>query len=246
MKSILPLAAALVSLAACSGGAGDGNSTAAAASPVVAVAAPAGKAWSDVVAKTEEGYRMGNPDAAIKLVEYGSRTCPVCGAFAREAFQPLTKNYVDTGKVSFEFRDYMVHGAPDLALAMLETCGSTESVFPILEQNYANQSAFLDRLQALTPAQQQQMQSMPPLKVVQTLAQEMGAIDFVKQRGIPEAKARECIASQARLEAVAKPTEAANAAGKITGTPTFFINDAVVPGAVTWEQLEAALKRAGA
>ena len=46
-----------------------------------------------VVSKTPEGgYIVGNPDAPIKLLEYGSRTCPTCGAFGRAAMQPLENN----------------------------------------------------------------------------------------------------------------------------------------------------------
>ena len=72
MKSRLLLLALPLALAACGGGNGDANSSAPAASPVAAVPAPAGKDWTQVVSKTAEGYVMGNPDAPIKLVEYGS------------------------------------------------------------------------------------------------------------------------------------------------------------------------------
>ncbi|MDP1027300.1 thioredoxin domain-containing protein [Sphingomonas sp. KR1UV-12] len=244
MKHVLPLSAAIL-LAACSGS-GDGNSSSPAA-PVAAVPAPAGQNWTETVTKTEEGYRMGNPNAAIKLVEYGSRTCPVCGAFAREGFQPLTSNYVASGKVSFEFRDYMVHGAPDIALALLGTCGDNPATFfPILEQTYAVQSTFLDKLQALDPATQQALQSQAPAQAVATLADKIGAVEFIKQRGIPEAKARACLADGKKLEAITKPTETATANGTVTGTPTFIINGDTAPGVVTWPQLETALKRAGA
>ena len=228
-------------LPAC-GGTSEGNSTAAA----TPVAAPAGKNWTETVSKTAEGYVMGNPDAAIKLVEYGARTCPTCGAFAQEGFQPLTNTYVASGKVSFEFRDFIVHGAPDIALALLGTCGSTEAFFPILEQQYANQSAFLDKLQALTPEQQKALEGQTPTAVATSLAQTMGAIDFMKQRGLPEAQARQCLGSMPKLEAIAKPTETATQAGTVTGTPTFMINGEVVPNTVTWTQLEQALKKAGA
>ena len=51
-----------------------------AAGPVAAVAPPAGKAWVDVIAKTADGAGvvMGNPNAAVKIVEYGSLSCPHC------------------------------------------------------------------------------------------------------------------------------------------------------------------------
>ena len=237
-------ALAVLLLAACSGG-GDGNSTAPTA-PVAAAPAPAGQNWTETVTKTAEGYLMGNPDAPIKLVEYGARTCPTCGRFAQEGFGPLTQNYVASGKVSFEFRDFMVHGPADIALALLGTCGSPATFFPILEQQYANQEQFLNRLQALTPQQQAALQGQPPARVAAMLADAMGAVDFVKARGVPEPQARACLADAAKLEAIVKPTETAGAAGTVTGTPTFLINGKPVPDTLTWTQLEAALKRAGA
>ena len=76
-------------------------------------------------------------------------------------------------------------------------------------------------------------------------AEQTGMIDFVKQRGIPEAQARACLNDTAKLEALAKLSDAAQASGKVTGTPTFLIND-VRADAVSWGQLEPLLKRAGA
>ncbi len=73
----------------------------------------------------------------------------------------------------------------------------------------------------------------------------MGLIEFVKQRGIPEAKARACLNDQAKLEAAAKLSDDASASGKVTGTPTFILNDQKVD-AVSWSQLEPILKGAGA
>ena len=235
---------ALLLLAACSGSEG-GNSSAPAA-PVAAVAAPAGQNWTETVTKTAEGYMMGNPNAPIKLVEYGARTCPTCAAFARDGFGPLTQNYVASGKVSFEFRDFMVHGPSDIALALVGTCGTPATFFPILEQQYAAQEQFLNRLQALSPAQQQALQGQSPNQQAGTLAEAMGAIDFVKARGIAEPQARACLADAGKLEAIVRPTETAGAAGTVTGTPTFLINGEVVPNTLSWAQLEPALKRAGA
>lgn len=244
MKPLASLTLLSLALTACSSK-DDGNTTTAAA-PVAASSAPAGQAWTDTVVKTDEGYLMGNPAAAIKLVEFGARSCPTCGAFGREGFPPLTSKYVASGKVSFEFRDFLVHGAPDLALTLLGQCGGPAPFFPILEQMYSNQNAFLDKLQMMSPPAQQALQGKSPAEVVTALAQQMGAIDFVKQRGVPEAKARACLTSQPGIEAAAKTTETHMKDGSVTGTPTFLINGQPYTGAPTWEGVEAALKAAGA
>ncbi len=240
MRSILILAP-LAMLAACGGGSG-GNSSAPAA-PVEGAKPPAGQQWSQVVSETPEGgYRMGNPDAPVKLLEYGSRTCPACGAFAREGFEPLTK-LVETGKVSFEFRDFLIHGAPDVASAVLGRCAGTGAFFPLLEQMYANQAATLDKLQAAPPELQARLQNMAPAQQVAAIAEQAGYIDFVKQRGIPEDKARQCLADMNTVQKLVGVTEKAT---EVQGTPTFIVNGEKVEGVVRWTDLEAELKKRGA
>lgn len=243
MRGLVSLIA-LAALTACGGGESGGNRSSGA--PVAAVAPPAGKAWSEVVSQTPEGgYVMGNPNAAVKLVEYGSRTCPTCGQFGRDAMEPLETKYVSTGKVSYEFRDFLVHGPPDLAATLLGQCGGTEPFFPILEQMYQNQPSYLEKLESAAELQQR-IQGQPPERAMVAWAEHMGLIDFVKQRGIPEAKARACLSDRKAIDTLAKRMEEMSASGVVTGTPTFLINGKPVEGVVAWSQLEPALKDAGA
>lgn len=238
----LILAALPLALAGCGDGAGN---TAAPAAPVAAASAPAGTNWVDTVVKTEEGYRMGNPDAPIKLVEYGARSCPGCGQFTRTASQPLANTYVATGRVSYEFRDFLVHGVSDLPGALLAACAGPGPFFALTDAMYNNQNAYLDALQRLTPAEQQQLQAAAPGQAVTILAEKGGLIELAKQNGIPEQRARQCLGDQARIEALAKSTERLNQAGTVTGTPTFYLNDKKVEQG-DWPGVEAALKAAGA
>lgn len=231
-------------LAACGDQTGSGSNGTSAA-PVAAATPPAGQAWTDVVEKVDLGYRMGNPDAPIKLVEYGARSCPTCGAFGRTATRPLEEKYVATGKVSYEFHDFLVHGAQDLPGALLGVCGGSATFFPLLEGMYVGQNDYLDKLQGMSPADQARLKTATPTQGVTILAEVGGMIDMVKQRGIPEAKARQCLADQARLEALAKSTEKLGQDGTVTGTPTFYINGDRVQ-ATDWAGVEAALKAAGA
>src|SRR3546814_4508496 len=63
------------------------------------------KDWTKVVvATTEGGVRMGNPDAPVKLIEFASFTCPHCREFNEAAADVLKSKYVASGKVSLEFR----------------------------------------------------------------------------------------------------------------------------------------------
>ena len=234
----------LLALAAC-GGEETNNST-----PIVSATdvapAPSNQPWVDVVSKTAEGgFVQGNPNAPLKLVEYGSRTCPTCGRFAAEGVEPLRQKYVATGKVSYEFRDYPLHGAPDLALALLNQCVGTGGFFPMLDQMFAAQQQFGERMQAMPPQLTQQFQTMTPAQVAVAIADAAGMIEFVKQRGVPEAKARQCLNDPATIKSIADVfADASNNRG-VTGTPTFFLNGKKVEAAI-WAQVEPALQTAGA
>ncbi|RYY42171.1 MAG: protein-disulfide isomerase [Sphingomonadales bacterium] len=239
----------LLALAAC-GGEDANNSAPVVSSTAVAPApAPTGQAWADTVTKTPEGtFVLGNPNAAIKLVEYGSRGCPACGRFAAEGMEPLKTKYVSTGKVSYEFRDFMIHGAPDFAAALLNQCVPTEAFFTVLEQLFANQAGFDEKLRELqrsNPQLLQQLQTLPPAQAAAGFADAMGYIEFIKLQGVPEAKARACLADQKAGDAIAKVNaEAVNSS--LPGTPTFLINGKVVPNTAAWGALEPALQAAGA
>ncbi|MET3724732.1 DsbA family protein [Sphingomonas trueperi] len=212
-------------------------------------AAPAPQAnWlTTVVATPEGGYRQGNPNAPVKLVEYGSRTCPTCGRFANDGMKPLRDQYVATGKVSYEYRDYLVHGAPDLALALLNQCVGTQRFFPVLDAIYAHQPQFEEKLIALekTPATLEAWQKLPPPQMATRFAENMGMIAFLKTQGLLEAKARQCLADTKAIARIAKTQADGANLYKVDGTPSFFVNGRRVR-AFTWPYLEPELRAAGA
>ncbi|WP_419809304.1 DsbA family protein [Sphingomonas sp.] len=248
MKFVAAITLALA-VAACGGGSSGGNTVA--ATPVAGATPPAGQDWTQTVSKTAEGYVMGNPNAPIKLVEYGSRLCPTCGALANEGFPTLTGTFVKSGKVSFEFREFLVHGPMDMPPALIGTCVGTEPFFPLLEQMFQNQQQFVNGLQAAPAAVQQQIQAQmqsKPIEAFRSMATAMGLIEFVKARGIPEAKAQACLGNQAEIDRLTKQTSdnGPGGTGIVTGTPTLLINGRAAEGVITWPALQTALKNAGA
>jgi len=242
MRFMLMFAAAGM-LSACGGG-NDAANVAAPAGSVATVTPPAGQDWSQTVSQTaENGYRMGNPDARLKLVEYGSRLCPGCRLFYTEGNTPLVEHYVKTGKVSYEFRDFPVHGPVDIPSILLGHCVAKEAFFPVLDQMFESQPAFLEKQSKLSQERYAQLQN-DPVALAGWLATEMGYVDFVQQRGVPEAKAKQCLSDRAAIEKIATDAQAATEKG-VGGTPTFFLNGSKIE-AGDWRSVEAALKQAGA
>jgi protein-disulfide isomerase len=234
-------------LAACgSGGStGSGNDVAAAA-PVAAAKPPAGTNWLDTVSATPEGgYVQGNPNAPVKLIEYGSRACPYCAKFDAEGVPALRAGPIAAGKLSYEFRDYPVHGALDLAPTLLGHCVEPAAFFPMLDQMMAAQPQLLADEQAIGK-QLQSMQNATPQQIATALGEKLGYLDFVKQRGVPEAKARACLADQKGYDLIATRKDAADQQYNISGTPTFIVNGTVARDVSDWTALQPVLKAAGA
>lgn len=237
--------------AGCSKGPDVTNDTVPVAAPANSAAAakpPAGQKWTDVVSRTPDGgFRMGNPNAALKLVEYGSRTCPTCGAFGQTGMRPLEDKYVASGKVSYEFRDFIIH-APDLGVAILGQCAGAAPYFPILEAMYVGQPPFLDKLEAASKDQAfvAQAQAAPPAKAATMWVDKLGYVDFMKQHGLAEAQARACLADPKRMDAVVAATKHGTDDLEVNGTPTFILNGQKLDNQVVWPQVEQALKAAGA
>ncbi|TCM17323.1 protein-disulfide isomerase [Novosphingobium sp. PhB165] len=242
--AVVPLA---LGLAACGKKATDATSTDAPTSSTALanVAPPAGKSWSDVVEKTPEGgFRIGNPEAPIKLVEYGALSCSHCAKFATTGFEKLRGTYVNSGRVSYELRFFMLN-AYDFPATLLATCGSTEAVLPLAEQFWAWQPNMFEKLQAADKAKLEAIQSMPKEQQLPAIAEVSGMTEFFASRGISHDQAASCLADTARAKALADQTETATKDFNVTGTPTFLINGNSV-GSMEFEELEAKLQQAGA
>lgn len=210
-----------------------------------AVEAPKGTQWTTTVTQTAEGgYRMGNPDASLKLIEYGSRSCPHCARFSKESADGL-KALIDSGKLSYEFRDFPIH-PQDVAAITLGRCGGTGPYFTILEQMMATQDQMLAKLQAVPQDELARAQSLSPMQQMAFWADKAGYVDFVKARGVPEDKARACLSDPSSIDKITAELKAADDKYQISGTPTFILNGTVVSDADTWEELYKALKAAGA
>ena len=217
--------------------------TAAANPDAPAASAPAGGWVDQVVATPEGGFRMGNPQAPVTLIEYGSMTCPHCADFSVNASPRLKAGYVATGKVSYEFRNFVRDGF-DLTAALLARCDGPEPFFKLTEQLYATQQEWIGKISALPKAEQDRIQALPVDSQGPAVAQAAGLDQFMKQRGIGWDKARSCIADKAAQDKLMSLREGATTRFNLEGTPTFVVNGKKIDGA-GWDALEPALKAAG-
>jgi protein-disulfide isomerase len=220
----------------------------AAAALPAAAAAPAGKAapakadWTRIVVATPEGgFRMGNPAAKVKLVEYGSLTCSHCAAFAKDGMESLVGTHVRSGKVSYEYRNMVLNGL-DVAATLVARCGGPNRFFPVADALYATQTQWKDRVKALTDAQKQALNALPENQRLGRLAELAGIPEIAAKHGISPAQSKSCLADRAAFDRLGTMNEAATAQG-VPGTPTFFLNGANI-GSHSWKTLEPVLREA--
>lgn len=93
-------------------------------------AAPAAPEVSELV--------LGNPDAKVTLVEYASYTCPHCANFHSNVFKDLKRDYIDTGKIRFIYREVFFDRYGVWA-AMIARCGGETRYFGISDMLYTQQ-----------------------------------------------------------------------------------------------------------
>lgn len=184
---------------------------------------------------------MGNPNAPVKLVEYGSLTCPACARFSNSAKAPLAAR-VRTGKVSFEFRNFILNGV-DATAALLARCTGPTGFFRLTEGFYASQSEWLTKMSGLSQAQQDSIGAAPEAQRLGRVADVSGLTQLAVRGGLSAARGKACLADRAALERLGRMAEAAGAAG-VSHTPTFFINGKMAD-VHDWAALEPLIRRAG-
>ena len=238
----LPLAFAL---AACGSDAADDASGAPPkGEAIAAIAPPAGKQWAEMAVETPEGgFRIGNPDAPLKFVEYASHTCSHCADFSVAAAEPLREKYVASGVVSYEIRN-LIRDPIDLTIATLARCSGPEAFHPLAEQAWANVAQIFDAANKNQAAYSAAMEKAGAARF-QGLADATGLFDFFAARGISRDQAMTCLADVNKITAIVNRSEKDSNELKLTGTPSFFLNGKKVDF-TTWDAVEPALQAAGA
>jgi protein-disulfide isomerase len=242
-RHFLACAAAVVAVTACNSQEGDAASNA----PVnlTPIAAPKGGDWTQIVSQTPQGgFMMGNPNAKVKLVEFASLTCPHCREFDETGTEPLVNNYVKSGQVSYEFRNY-VRDPFDLAATLIARCNGAATFFPMTRALFKDQPNWIEKVQAAPQQQLEQLQSLPPNRQFVEIAKIAGLQDWAAMRGVPVAKSSQCLSDEKSVnQLVQMNTDVTSQFPEFSGTPNFVVNGKLDPKIGRWNELEAALREA--
>lgn len=202
-----------------------GNETAAAPAP----AASAPMSTPDVKASdihvTVEGTdpkspkSIGSVDAPVTMIEYSSLTCPHC-AHAHETVLPkLIKQYVETGKLRIVFNDFPLNQQA-MDASKVSRCMGPDQYFGFLTLLFSS-------------IEQWAYGGKHPDLLIQ---------DAV-MAGLPEDKAKACLADKDVEQALVESVQAAVRSYNVQSTPTFILNDgaARIEGARDYSEFQRAI-----
>ncbi len=82
---------------------------------------------------------IGNQDAKVTVIEYASYTCPHCASFHAGTYKELKRDYIDTGKINFVFRE-VYFDRYGLWASMIARCAGPDKFFGMTDLMFKNQS----------------------------------------------------------------------------------------------------------
>jgi len=173
----------------------------------------------DMTGFIDDDEVWGKDNAPVTIIEWSDYECPYCEAFYTQTEGQIMKNYVETGKVKFVYRD-----------------------FPLSFHPQAQKAAEA----AECAGEQGKYKEMHDLLFEKGVASGVtGFKQYAKDLSLDTTKFNTCLDTGAMAAEVAKDMADGQAAG-IQGTPGFLINGKLVSGAqpyqVFQQAIEAALK----
>ena len=157
---------------------------------------------------------LGPNDAAVTITEYASMTCPHCAAFNEQVFPKIKKEYIDTGKVRYIFREFPLD-IKAAAGSMLSRCIAKDDApkyFAVTDMLFRQQNDW----------------------VVKNTTETLTRIG--KQAGLTQQQVEACLKDQALLDKIAADQKYASDVLKVDSTPTFFINGEKIKGDTSFEE----------
>jgi len=165
-------------------------------------------------------FIQGNPKAKVTVIEYASLTCGHCKAFQDTTYPELKKNYIDTGKIRFVYRDYPLDGLA-AGGALLARCAPGDKGKVMIDLMFKNQ--------------QEWVRSPNPLEPLRGYAQ---------LAGMSAADVDACLKNEAIMNKIREVMDTAATTYKVQSTPTFFIGEEKLEGVQTYEAMAKVIDEA--
>ncbi|HYN87926.1 MAG TPA: thioredoxin domain-containing protein [Ardenticatenaceae bacterium] len=166
-----------------------------------------------------EGSVLGSRDAPVTIVGYSDFQCPHCATAAATLLPPLAEQYIASGQVRFEFRPVVYLGQESLLAAEAALCARDQNQFwPSHDKLFASQQG--TNRGGFSVANLER---------------------FAGEVGLDASRFSACLDGREHQEEVLGLTREAQSRG-VEGTPTFFVGDVPLPGAVPFSDMQAAIE----
>ena len=151
---------------------------------------------------------LGNQNAKVTVIEYASLTCPHCAAFHTGPWPVIKKEYVDTGKIKFIYRDFPLDRVA-LAASMIARCAPEDRYFGIISLMFETQDTW------------------------RSAANPQAALESIgRLAGMPAEILQACVQNRTVFDAVMKQRNDGDQKFKIESTPTILVNGEKIDGSV--------------
>ncbi len=167
---------------------------------------------SEVILGLDDDPKLGNADAKVSIIEFSDFECPSCGSFVRETFDDLKREYIDTGKVSFVFKNFPITNTHKNAMmaALASECADEQGKFWEYHDMLFRSQKSLEK---------------KDLK------------EYAADLDLDTDMFNTCLDSEKYKDEVSNDMEEGTGLG-VRGTPTFFINGRALSGALPIEEFE--------
>ena len=156
----------------------------------------------------ENDFVIGDENAPVTIIEYASLSCSHCASFHNDTLEPLKKEYIDTGKVRFVFRDFPFN-YPALLGSMVLRCIPNDVRYEYMNALFQLQKSWVNKENAKT-------------------TQELYKI--MQSGGMTKSEFDECISNTDLENEILQGLIAAQNEFKIKSTPSFIINGKLIEG----------------
>jgi protein-disulfide isomerase len=195
--------------------------------PAAAEEAPAG-AKEPLPGVPMGDMAQGSVDAPVTLIEYASMTCPHCAHFQLNTYPLIKRDFIDTGKVRYIFREFPLDRFA-LDASVFVRCAGEEKYFTMLDKVFAGQTSWMPASggEAAIKATQERLVD-----------------DYGDEAGVTEEEYEACLANEPLRDHLANRMEEGRDRYGVTATPSLVINGTKYTGSHAYGDVAQAINDA--
>jgi protein-disulfide isomerase len=179
-------------------------------------------------ADTSSAMSKGSADAKVSVIQYSDFICPSCSYFSTQIMPTLQKEFVEPGKIKFEFRPMAFIAEGSTLAGMGAYCAIDQAKF--WDYHDAIYNVVVEKTLRLNmDPKTQVILSTDDVKRIATTA------------GLDNGKFSTCLDSKQYLSTITADTTAAQNKG-VSGTPYLIINGQHYQGDISLASIEAYIK----